>query len=127
MSVSFCIQKVVPTGVSLSYDGFHSFRHRVARSCGIKDVYPGTETDLYETGRYKELEGSHPMTAFLEHSDCDGSMGPDDCGQTGMYLKEIIKEWNDEDPDEKADLKFAERLVDVMLKCYEERNSLLFI
>jgi hypothetical protein len=82
---------------------------------------------MYETGRYKEIEYSHPIYPFLDHSDCDGEMGPDDCGQVGMCLKEIVKEWNGDDPEAQEHIEFGNKLADVMLQCSEEGNTLLFL
>jgi hypothetical protein len=54
-------------------------------------------------------------------------MGPDDCGRAGMYLKEIIKEWKGDGPEEQGHIEFGNKLADVMLKCFEEGNTLLFL
>jgi hypothetical protein len=96
-------------------------------ACGLRDVYPQTETDMYKTGSYKEIEVSHPIYPRLDHSDCDGEMGPDDCGQVGMYLKEIVKEWKGDGPEEQVHIDFGNKLADVMLKCFRDGNTLLFL
>jgi hypothetical protein len=82
---------------------------------------------MYKTGRYKDIEASHPIYPLLDHSDCDGEMGPDDCGQVGMQLKEIVKEWKGEDLEEQYLIEFGNKLADVMLKCFREGNTLLFL
>jgi len=142
MSLSFYVQKVEPTGVGFSFGGFNEFRHRIARSIGLKGVYPGTDTDMYRTQRYKEIESDHPMFPLIDHCDCDGSMESDDCGQVGAYLKTLILEWEKElseyegdlDPDLlydmedlKRDIEEGEKLADLMLQCYENDETLLFI
>jgi hypothetical protein len=126
MSVSFAVEKVESLGVSWPYHMFNSFRHRIARSCGLKDVYANTETDMYKTGRYKEL-GDSPIYPFIEHSDCDGEMGPEECGPVGAYLKVLIEEWLGEDPQEIIDIKNGKRLAEAMLKCHEKGETLLFL
>jgi hypothetical protein len=132
MSLSFCVQKIEPTDVGFTYHGFNEFRHRIARSIGLKDVYSLTETDMYHTGRYKEIETTHPMYPLIDHDDAEGDMGPDDCGQVGKYLKIIILEWRKELEDNfsaelKNDIDMAERLSEVMMQCYQHGETLLFM
>jgi len=132
MSLSFYVQKIEPTGVGFSFSGFHEFRHRIARSIGLKGVYPWTDTDMYKTLRYKEIESDHPMFPLITHSDCDGSMGPDDCGQVGAYLKTLIPEWEKEldegyDGELEYDIEEGEKLAELMLQCHENNETLLFL
>jgi hypothetical protein len=132
MGLSFCVLREVHTGIGFSYSGFHDFRHRIARSIGFKDAYSGTDTDIYETGRYKEIETTHPLHPFMTHEDCDGDLSPEDCGKVGAYLKELISEWekelegNPSDLDLKFDLQEAKKLSDLMLNCYTNGETLLF-
>jgi hypothetical protein len=131
MGLDFFIKKEIPTGIGFSYYGFHAFRHRVARYCGFPDVYPDTNTDFYKNDRWKELEETHPIYPLLSHSDCDGEMGPDDCGKVGVHLEVLVREWKIElketgDPELKYDMEMAEQLSKLMLKCYEDGNVLVF-
>jgi len=132
MSLSFYVQKIEPSGISFSYGGFSGFRHRIARSIGLKDVYPGIDTDMYATGRYKEIESDHPMFPLIDHDDNDGKLEPDDCGQVGAYLKILIPEWEKEfeenhNGDLGDDIEDGKKLADLMLRCYENDETLLFI
>lgn len=132
MSLSFCIQKVESTGVGFSYYGFNEFRHRIARSIGLKDVYSMTSTDMYQTGRYKEIEYDHPMYPFIDHDDNEGELGPDDCGQVGSYLEVLLEEWRKELADKyddglNNDIIQGQKLAELMLKCNENGYTLLFL
>jgi len=133
MSLNFCVQKIESTGVGFSYSGFNEFRHRIARNIGLKGVYPGTDTDMYVSGRYKEIESEHPVYPLIDHDDNDGKLEPDDCGQVGAYLKTLISEWErelDEYPDEiglEGDIEEGKKLADLMLECYENGETLLFM
>jgi len=133
MSLSFYIEKIESTGVGFSYIGFNKFRHRIARSIGLKGVYPGTDTDMYVTLRYKEIESSHPMFPLIDHDDNDGKLEPADCGTVGSYLKILIPEWEkefEEYPDEKeleSDIEEGNKLADLLLQCHENNEVLLFM
>ena len=134
MSLSFCVQKVESTGICFSYAAFSQFRHRIGRSLGLKDVYSMTPTDMYMTFRYKEIENTHPLYPLIDHNDSDGALGPDECGQVGAYLKEgLLPEWKKEleeggsNDELDYDIKQGERLADLMLKCYENGDTLLFL
>ena len=134
MSLSFCVQKVESTGIGFPYSAFNEFRHRIGRSLGLKGVYSMTPTDMYITKRYMEIEDTHPLYPLIDHSDCDGALEPEDCGQIGAYLKEsLVPEWKKEleeggsNDELDYDIKQGERLADLMLKCYENGDTLLFI
>jgi len=133
MGLSFCVQKVEETGVRFSYSGFNDFRHRIARSIGLKDIAIGDkETDIYFTGRYMEIENSHPMYPLIDHEDNDGDLGPDDCGMVGSYLRILIEEWKSElgtssDIYLEQDIEMGEKLANVMLQCHANNNTLLFL
>ena len=133
MSLSFYVQKIESAGVGFSYIGFDKFRHRIARSIGLKDVYSSMGSkDMYASGRYKEIESGHPMWPLIGHSDTDGDIGPEDCGKIGACLKTLIQEWEKElksSPDEELeiDIEKGKRLADVMMRCYENNEILLFM
>jgi len=133
MSLNFCVEKIESTDIGFSFRGFNEFRHRIARSIGLKGVYANTDTDMYMTLRYKEIEETHPMYTLIIHCDCDGKLWPDDCGQIGTYLKTLIPEWKkelEEDPDDdelKDDVEIGDKLADLMLGCHKNNESLLFL
>jgi hypothetical protein len=138
MALNFCVQKLEETGVSFSYSGFNGFRHRVARSIGLKNVYANSDNDMYISGRYKEIEYTHPMYPLIDHADNDGKLEPDDCGQVGAYLKTLIQEWKREldtiletdengDSDLENDISEGEKLADVMIECHQNNDVLMFM
>jgi len=85
MGLSFCVQYAELTEIGFSYSGFNEFRNRIARYCGFPNAYPDTDGDIYKNHRWKELESTHPMYSFLTHSDCDGEMSPDECGEGEVF------------------------------------------
>jgi len=133
MGLNFCIQKVEHTDVGFSYGEFNDFRHRIARSVGLDNVYSGTVTDMYLCKQYTKIESTHPMYPLIDHDDNDGELGPDDCGQVGRYLKHnILPEWRkelEEKPNDELanDIEQGDKLAELMLECYENDNTLLFI
>jgi hypothetical protein len=127
MGLGFGIKRVEHLDIGWSYKGFSEFRHRIARSIWFKDTYSGTDTDIYKTGRFKEIEVTHPLWVLMSHEDCDGFIGPDDCGKIASYLKLVIDEWNKDDPDAKYDITEGTKLVEAMNKCCEEGTDLLFM
>ena len=42
-------------------------------------------------------EVNTPLAPLLHHSDCDGSMTPEECAQVEPRLREIIEQWEDND------------------------------
>ena len=132
MGLSFYVQKAEPAGIGFSYFGFHEFRHRIARSCGFHDCFPGTDTDFYKNDRWKEMEETHPMYSLLSHSDCDGNLHPDDCYLIATHFEIILQEWRTElaknrDIDLENDIDMAEQLAKVMMQCYRHGETLLFM
>jgi hypothetical protein len=127
MGLSFGIKRVEHLGFGWSYHGFNEFRHRIARSVWFKDAYSGTDTDIYMTGRFNEIENTHPLWALMSHEDCDGFIWSDDCGKIASYLKLVIDEWRKDDPDAMYDIENGTRLVEAMMKCYKEGVDLLFM
>lgn len=77
-----------------SYSGFHTFRERVAREIGI---------DLNSMqgfgGSISWEKIVDPISKFLYHSDCDGTITPEDCFAIYPRLRELVKDWPDHDPD----------------------------
>jgi hypothetical protein len=133
MSLSFCVQKIEDADLGFGFGEFSRFRHRIAQSIGLKDVYAGTDTDMYETKRYIEIGETHPIYPLIEHSDCNGDMEPEECGQVGNYLKALIPLWEKEmelgTSDEllENDIQKGKALVELMLKCYKNDETLLFV
>jgi hypothetical protein len=134
MGLHFYVEKVESTDVWFTFGMFNTLRHRIARSIGLKDVYAGTDTDMYLTGKFKEIDENHPMHDFLIYSDCDGRMEPEECGQVAAYLKTIIEEWEIEknytginDEDLELDIKNGKKLTELLQRCFKNVEALLFI
>jgi len=101
-----------------SYSGFMRFRGRLANAINI---------DLMSMQGFSALGISwntinDDIVPLLFHSDCDGSLTPDECHTVAIRLAEIIKDWDDDDYD-----KFqAQLLIEGMNKCYENDEHLEF-
>lgn len=77
--------------VSWSYSGFNDFRRRLAASIGI---------DLDEMERFGGDQPwstvDDPIVPFLDHSDCEGELTPEECLQVAPRLREIVTAWETE-------------------------------
>ncbi len=93
-----------------SYSGFMQFRIRLARETGIDLV------SMIGFGGKNEWppRRSDPIIAFLDHSDCDGSMTVEECRLCAPRLREMVAEWSEDDPDVAYDKRMALRLADGM-------------
>jgi len=45
---------------------------------------------------------------LLNHSDCDGELGPDECSRVAKALRAAVSTWSDDDYDKKNALELAE-------------------
>jgi len=45
---------------------------------------------------------------LLNHSDCDGILSPEECKRVAPRLRELIKDWLDDDYDKVKALKLAD-------------------
>jgi hypothetical protein len=102
---------------SWSYSGFMTFRRRLAREIGI---------DLEEMAGFKTVDppGSikdpgiswetvtDAIEPLLNHSDCDGDLGYDECGRVAPRLREIVAFWPD-DYDKQQALYLVEMMEEV--------------
>jgi len=86
-----------------SYSGFNRFRDRLANELGFS---------IYEmrgfggTRIFSEINDD--IIPLLDHSDCDGSLTPDECAKVAPRLRELVKGWSDEDYDKVKALDLAE-------------------
>ncbi len=79
-----------------SYSGFNRFRTRVAAAIGV--YLPAMEgfrkegviTDLFGVVPIKWSSVKDPLVPFLDHSDCDGSLTPDECRSVANRLRELF-------------------------------------
>jgi hypothetical protein len=100
-----------------SYSGFNRFRARlVASELGLN------LGQMQGFGGTTPWDENHPLTPFLDHSDCDGTLSAEDCQTVAPALSSAIKDWSDDDYDKVMGLK----LVNHMLTCVELNRALVF-
>lgn len=63
-----------------------------------------------------------PLAPLLHHSDCDGSLAPEECAQVEPRLREIVEGWTEASPDREAGIK----LCDLMRHCADDNWHLVF-
>lgn len=87
-----------------SYSGFHRARVRLAATIGVE---------------LKEMEGfggrkpwhavpAHPLVALLNHSDCDGTLSPEQCATIAPVLRRAVVPWGEDDYDKRQFMRLAE-------------------
>jgi hypothetical protein len=66
-----------------SYSGFNRLRCCIAELAGftVEDDYWG------------DIPAGHPLKDFLNHSDCDGELSPEQCKVIIPALSEILLKW----------------------------------
>jgi hypothetical protein len=88
---------------------------------------------MYQTGKYKEISERHPLYEFISNNDSDCKMEPDDCHKAGECLKTIVKGWEEiafygySDESMNFDIEMGKKMVDLLLRCYENDETLLFV
>lgn len=76
-----------------TYSAFNSFRHMVGKAIG--GSYPPHSEPNLDSDSWYGPEGSEPednpgISIFLSHSDCDGSISPEDCALVAEDLEKIL-------------------------------------
>jgi len=131
-----------------AYSGFDIFRERLAMEIGIclslmegfwipgYDEYSKVEKTIKTVGT-KVIDESFswlpkgplkwdkiqdPIVDLLNHSDCEGHLTAGQCKKIAPRLRELIKDWNDEDYDKIQALKLAEG----MEYCVKNKKELEF-
>ena len=120
MGLDFMIQGVEPDyekNAHWSYSGFNRFRTKIAALLGIQlDAMSGfggiTAWTTFE---------DDPIHIFLNHSDCDGKLLPEECAKIAPRLKALIAKL-----DEEWDRESGILLTDMMDKCVEADRPLIF-
>lgn len=90
---------------SWSYGGFHWFRLRLARAVGWAITGSVAGDDMHwdvPTGKPTD-----PIAPLLLHSDCDGTMSPDECRSIAPRLRELVDGWPVDDYDRVMALRLA--------------------
>lgn len=117
-----------------SYSGFNRFRVRLAAEAGIAlnctegfaysyirqttyeevNIYGGDVLDR----NFMDLIGIQPVIKWdkvkddivplLNHSDCDGILTSEECRKVAPRLRELVKDWPDNDYDKQKALELAD-------------------
>ena len=101
-----------------SYGGFMEFRIRLAKEIGID--LKSMEGFIEDGNSWDDVEDD--IKLFLNHSDCDGELHCENCEKVWPRLKELIKNWPDDDYDKVNALE----LVEAMKSCAENEWDLVF-
>lgn len=134
-----------------SYSGFNEFRTKLAKEAGITlsemegfgSRDPETPWQFVEAGTKKWSAVKDPIVPLLNHSDCDGEIGPQDCARVAPRIRELVARWDDQwriksAPEHQAmgykkefsmdnhDKVNALRLADAMEACAKDGVSLVF-
>jgi len=131
-----------------AYSGFNRFRGKLAEEIGIclplmdgfwtdsefsSSSFPLTKrivgekmiNDYFFWLPTKPLKWDNikdPIVDLLYHSDCDGNLTASQCKKIAPRLRELIKDWPDDDYDKKQALGLA----DGMDYCAKEKKVLKF-
>jgi hypothetical protein len=125
----------VPDRPHWAYGGFHRFRSAVAAAVGIElDQMQGFRVsyvpDVLGERSWDDVpEQARPLTPFLNHSDCDGELGPVECGTVAPALREAIERaWPGLGPEghDVYDRCQGLDLVELMTWCAEHHVPLVF-
>lgn len=116
---------------SWAYSGFNAFRDRVLRYFGTsadelyrnpQNAIPTTDTQPTE-GPWSRVPTD--LFPFINHSDCDGVLTPDECRRVSSWLWRVVDSWPDT-VETWHDRQMGLRLVALMLICSNTGRSLEF-
>jgi hypothetical protein len=108
---------------SWSYSGFNSFRQRLAKEIGIRDL--GLWWNLGGIDGKRE-DYNDPIELLLDHSNCEGVLSPEECRVIAPRLREVVEAWSEEIHKGGYDKQMAIRLADGMEKAAAEEKNLEF-
>ena len=103
-----------------SYGGFHSFRLRLAKELNLK-TFPETIGKMTHN-TWEDAEFDEPIEPLMNHSDCDGLLEPEECKKIAPRLRDLVRNWEDDDYDKANALILA----DDMEKCASAKLQLGF-
>ncbi len=95
--------------VAWAYSDFRRYRDRIAIQIGFPE-YIGILS--LKDPRYEKLKDD-PIRPFLQHSDCDGELTPDECAALAPRLRDIVRYWPENDRDRIKSLNLADILTDI--------------
>lgn len=99
-----------------SYGGFHRFRTKLAAQMGL------------EISKMEGFGGITPWPDdvfcqhFMNHSDCDDDIAYEHCEEIATKLREMVKDWPEDDYDKQQALLLAEGLE----YCAEFHENMVF-
>lgn len=96
-------------GASWSYGGFADFRNRLCSSLGIYLEKMEGFGGVRIWDKYHCL----PLYPLLNHSDCDGNLTYDQCQTIAPALRDVVKDWLDDDYDKINAIRLAEGMESV--------------
>jgi hypothetical protein len=102
---------------SWSYSGFNRFRERLATELGF-DLR--AMQGFGGSGEWRNVRD--PLKPLLNHSDCEGSIGPGPMKKIAPRLMEIVSKW----PAGDYDKMMGERLARDMADCAKKNERLNF-
>lgn len=86
-----------------SYGGFNKFRARLGFEININ------LNAMIGFGGFTSWDNvSDDIKYFLNHSDCNGELMPNECLKIAPRLKELVKKWDDNDYDKIKALELAD-------------------
>ena len=103
---------------SWSYSGFHEFRTFIAAEAGI--TLGNMEGFTKESDALSWDKVADPIRFFLNHSDCDGELSPQECEAVAPRLRRLLENATG------YDKRTGQKLVDLMDRCAERDVKLQF-
>ena len=79
-------------GAHWSYGGFHEFRRRLA---GEIDLVLDEMKGFGGSRQWATVDDA--IVPLLDHSDCDGELTPETCELMAPRLRELVKNWPEDD------------------------------
>ena len=101
-----------------AYSGFNRFREKLGNEIGID-----LRKMLGFGPPYISWDGiNDDIVLLLNHSDCDGELSPNECSLIAPRLRELIKDWDDDE----YDTYTAKKLANAMDECARLNEPLIF-
>lgn len=86
-------------GAHWSYSGFHRFRRKLAQDAGLNDLNRMQGFGGWGGQSRGEVPWdtvTDPLAPLLHHSDCNGTLSPEECASIAPRLREIVEKWPDD-------------------------------
>ncbi len=106
---------------SWAYSGFMSFREKLVETI----IVPCDLREMYKSGKHFILK-EHPIFDFINHSDCDGFLSPEQLKVIVPALEEILEKWDITDVFISHDYNNGKELIKGMKAAIEANENLKF-